>query len=1095
MTGKRRKQHSCEGHKHPHLKKPVPRAQVRRELEGLYRKAGLSGPVELDWPEKLGDTHDRNTRRYAQVAPFQHPPAFELAPQTAYLPDPNRRALLAHEVGHVLVPHGSEDQADAAAFRGTGVKIGYDPRWRGKGLQVARNPDEQARGFERSLRPDSPAARLDYVGHLLRIGQLDSLRDHPDPFLRFVGRNLEGDLAMDRSGGYTPSRGPVLNRIAHEHEERISGIGRELFGDQFWWERDGSEAAAWFVGYRDNRDRPLWREQMGRLGLALEGAGYTLQIGEPPVSSRVVVELGDQPEAIFREYIPLLREFGGGREKLAGEWYRSARLDQNPPPDERFRRLEREAAGDAEAATQLAYELERAGRLVPLHLQAVRFSVERGGENVVTRLDTGGKKRVKNQGWLLRAIQRFGGMVPLVIVVRTLPGGRCYFRVELSATGPFRSTRTHTFETVFQSCQVLWDFLQRPTFDGYPLDWDGRRGEVVTNMHPSTFGHPFGAEGGPDAECYRCHQRYWSGDEGADPDRPRCPTCYAGLGAGRARRGLNPRDEDIRDLERHKGESPEALAEFYRAGIRTGEINPEKLVILARMGSFRGPSLAISMTFGKRVETAGNWGFKDPCSEVKQPWTLWRDLLTADVHRGLTRNNPVTLDRIVTRYEAWAVLVESALAIAARQEAPAVPAWLEPSVHEALDPQFLRAAAKRAIREWPDLPHYKSRILAEYVGLTTAAGRALETLSEHLFESGSFSLAAEIPDRWTQEAIDEAGGAADGGQGYLEELVEERSGRGQFPLFPFPVHQVDVDMERGLTSEGDMVVIGYPGIAVTQAIFCQQLQRGLLAWLNDQPPPDYPGPARFPSSAWRAGSRVQMRADHWTGLGARAGTVESEGSERVLVRFDDGALVDVNSRALEEIRSPESNPPKKGGWKTPPPCDPSSTKKPLKVASLKGKVARVHVNLHNGCYTVSSKGKVQGYTKSLVLKGVLPKVSLSGWERCRKTGVRNVHAYIQGTVVSGAPKKAGRGWRKISYRCKTAGPHFFYSDTGDVFEGAAEVRFLHGKGEGFKQIQVWAKGPPPAKKNPSCGCDHPGGGCSCGSVQDWWVGNPPAGDC
>jgi transcriptional regulator with XRE-family HTH domain len=145
----RRNDPNCRGHRHPKLKRPVSRDQVQDELEQLYRRAGYDGPLELEWPEDLGRTHDRNHRRYAQVAPFMRPPAFELAPQAVYLPARNRRALLAHEVGHVLAPHGSEDDADRAAFEATGVRVGYDDRWPGKGLQVALNPDERRRAAER----------------------------------------------------------------------------------------------------------------------------------------------------------------------------------------------------------------------------------------------------------------------------------------------------------------------------------------------------------------------------------------------------------------------------------------------------------------------------------------------------------------------------------------------------------------------------------------------------------------------------------------------------------------------------------------------------------------------------------------------------------------------------------------------------------------------------------------------------------------------------------------------------------------------------------------------------------------------------------
>lgn len=60
------------------------------------------------------------------------------------------------------------------------------------------------------------------------------------------------------------------------------------------------------------------------------------------------------------------------------------------------------------------------------------------------------------------------------------------------------------------------------------------------------------------------------------------------------------------------------------------------------------------------------------------------------------------------------------------------------------------------------------------------------------------------------------------------------------------------------------------------------------------------------------GTRVQLRSDHWTGLGARSGVVEgttgsfANYSHRTYVRFDDGTYVDVDTKALEPVR--KSNP-------------------------------------------------------------------------------------------------------------------------------------------------------------------------------------------
>jgi hypothetical protein len=185
-----------------------------------------------------------------------------------------------------------------------------------------------------------------------------------------------------------------------------------------------------------------------------------------------------------------------------------------------------------------------------------------------------------------------------------------------------------------------------------------------------------------------------------------------------------------------------------------------------------------------------------------------------------------------------------------------------------------------------------------------------------------------------------------------------------------------------------------------------------------------------------------------------------------------------------------------GEWKDPPPCAPAAAAKRLKHAvqlrQLVGQKVRVHVNLHNGCYTISSRGRVAGYTKSLKLKDVTPRVSLSGWESCNVTKVRNVHAYLEGTLVSASAKKPrGKAWKKITYRCKEHGPCFYYPSTDKTFAGASEVVFLNKGGRGFAQIEVLAKGAPTKKNPPPCSCRFPGGACACGCVQAWWVEPPP----
>jgi hypothetical protein len=143
----------------------------------------------------------------------------------------------------------------------------------------------------------------------------------------------------------------------------------------------------------------------------------------------------------------------------------------------------------------------------------------------------------------------------------------------------------------------------------------------------------------------------------------------------------------------------------------------------------------------------------------------------------------------------------------------------------------------------------------------------------------------------------------------------------------------------------------------------------------------------------------------------------------------------------DDEQEPQSNP------KSPDrACDPSS--KPLTNAVV-GKKVRVHLNLHNGCYVVSQNGKVVGYTHGLQLRDVTAKVSDGGFRRCREEASRNVHAYLEGILVSHVePAMTSRG-RRISYNClKKSEPCFYYADTQGCFKEAREARC-------YPRGQVW----------------------------------------
>ncbi len=128
-------------------------------------------------------------------------------------------------------------------------------------------------------------------------------------------------------------------------------------------------------------------------------------------------------------------------------------------------------------------------------------------------------------------------------------------------------------------------------------------------------------------------------------------------------------------------------------------------------------------------------------------------------------------------------------------------------------------------------------------------------------------------------------------------------------------------------------------------------------------------------------------------------------------------------------------------------CDPSSRPLPR---SMVGQRVRLHLNLHNGCYAVTVAGRVVGYTRAALLHDVTSKVSRSGYESCRDEHVRNVHAYLEGTLADAgdhlASARPGARMRRVSYNCLKGPPCFYYVDDRQCLVGAAEALALpHGR--------------------------------------------------
>jgi hypothetical protein len=127
---------------HPALTRPVDVQVFLREFVALWKRSGLRGQPKVTLTDRLDRRHARQERSYAEVdVAGRH---FYFANAVLRLPPENRKALLAHEVGHVLHPRGGEVGADEAAQRVLGVTVRYDPRWHGvaqdgtRGLQTTR---------------------------------------------------------------------------------------------------------------------------------------------------------------------------------------------------------------------------------------------------------------------------------------------------------------------------------------------------------------------------------------------------------------------------------------------------------------------------------------------------------------------------------------------------------------------------------------------------------------------------------------------------------------------------------------------------------------------------------------------------------------------------------------------------------------------------------------------------------------------------------------------------------------------------------------------------------------------------------------------
>jgi hypothetical protein len=127
--------------RHPVRPTPISEARLCAELGVMLGKArlpGSSATVSIGPPDAshMDRRHARSCRSYAECDPRRL--AFFFARAVLSLPDSNRRALLAHEVGHAMTPGGTEGDADRAAEKLLGRRIAYDMRWPGRAADGQR---------------------------------------------------------------------------------------------------------------------------------------------------------------------------------------------------------------------------------------------------------------------------------------------------------------------------------------------------------------------------------------------------------------------------------------------------------------------------------------------------------------------------------------------------------------------------------------------------------------------------------------------------------------------------------------------------------------------------------------------------------------------------------------------------------------------------------------------------------------------------------------------------------------------------------------------------------------------------------------------
>lgn len=109
---------------------------------------------------------------------------------------------------------------------------------------------------------------------------------------------------------------------------------------------------------------------------------------------------------------------------------------------------------------------------------------------------------------------------------------------------------------------------------------------------------------------------------------------------------------------------------------------------------------------------------------------------------------------------------------------------------------------------------------------------------------------------------------------------------------------------------------------------------------------------------------------------------------------------------------------------------------------------RVYFNLHRKLFSVMdcATRRVIGHRRTVNLSGARFVVSEPGRQRVIREKRKNVHAFVEGTLVEAVPPT--RTWRRVSYNPYFAG-HFYCPDTPErVRVGASDAVSMYAAANG-----------------------------------------------